>query len=111
MSNSDELCEELTRGADDAGEKVWRLPLSEEVNELIKSDVADLINDGGRYATALQGGAFLSYFVPQDGKTPWVHLDIAAVADTDKELPYYSKGATGWGVRTLVNWLIARSEK
>lgn len=109
MSNSDALSKEITRSADDAGEKVWRLPQSQEVRDMLKSDFADIINAAGRWASPLTGGAFLSYFIPEDGKTPWVHLDIAGVAETEKDMPYYGKGATGWGVRTLVNWVSWRA--
>jgi leucyl aminopeptidase len=109
MSNSDALSDEITKYATQAGEKVWRLPIGEEVREMLKSDFADIVNSAGRWASPLTAGAFLSYFVPEDGKTPWVHLDIAGVAETEKDMPYYGKGATGWGVRTLVNWATARA--
>jgi leucyl aminopeptidase len=107
MSNDDELVEELTAASDAAGEMIWRLPLGDDQRDYIKSDPADIVNSGGREGHPLQGGAFLSYFVKYDGddKTPWAHLDIAGVADTEKEQPFYAKGATGWGVRTLVNWV------
>ena len=106
MANNDALVEELNRAADAAGEKIWRLPLGPEQREQIKSDMADIVNSAGREAHPLQGGAFLSYFVPPE--VPWAHLDIAGVADTEKELPYYGRGATGWGVRTLVQWVRQR---
>jgi leucyl aminopeptidase len=110
MSNDDELAAEISRCADNAGEKVWRLPIGDEVRELLKSDFADIVNSAGRYASPLTGGAFLSYFIPgtidtKQKKVPWVHLDIAGVAETEKELPVYAKGATGFGVRTLVEWV------
>lgn len=105
MSNSDELVRQMQAAADRAGEKFWRLPLGEEHREQLKSAQADIVNSAGRDASPLQGGAFLSYFVPQDGTVPWVHVDIAGVADTEKELPYYAKGSTGWGLRMLVEWL------
>jgi leucyl aminopeptidase len=107
MSNNDGLVEELNKAAAEAGEKMWRLPLGPEQRDQIKSDHADIVNSAGREAHVLQGGAFLSYFIPKDGSVPWAHLDIAGVADTEKELPYYGKGATGWGVRTLVEWVLA----
>ena len=102
--------EELTAASDAAGEVIWRLPLGDDQRDYIKSDPADIVNSGGREGHPLQGGAFLSYFVKYDGddKTPWAHLDIAGVADTEKEQPVYAKGATGWGVRTLVNWVESR---
>jgi leucyl aminopeptidase len=111
MGNDDGLIDELNEAADAAGEKMWRLPLGDDQREYIKSDPADIVNSGGREGHPLQGGAFLSYFVKYDGKDriPWAHLDIAGVADTEKEQPVYTKGATGWGVRTLVNWVESRS--
>jgi leucyl aminopeptidase len=106
MSNSDDLVEELQSAADQSGEKVWRLPIGDDQREIIKSGHADIVNSAGRWASPLQGGAFLSHFIPRDDSVPWAHLDIAGVADTDKELPYYARGATGWGVRTLVQWVM-----
>jgi leucyl aminopeptidase len=103
MCNDDALYDALQTSADNAAEKIWRLPLSESVNELIKSTYADIVNSAGRWASPLQGGSFLSHFVPEG--TPWAHFDIAGVADTEKELTLYAKGATGWGVRTLVDWV------
>ncbi len=108
MGNSDVLMTELQSAADKAGEKIWRLPLGEDQRDYIKSEPADIVNSGGREGHPLQGGAFLSFFVPTDNSVPWVHMDIAGVADTEKELPYYAKGATGWGVRTLVEWVEGR---
>ena len=112
MSNDDALVDELSNAADAAGEQIWRLPLGDDQRDYIKSEPADIVNSGGREGHPLQGGAFLSFFVKYDGddKTPWAHLDIAGVADTEKEQPFYAKGATGWGVRTLVNWVTARAE-
>ncbi len=111
MGNSNALFAEVQTAADRAGEKIWRLPIGDDQRELMKSDFADIVNSGPREAHPLQGGAFLSYFVPQDNSVPWMHLDIAGVADTEKELPYYAKGATGWGVRTLVEWVSERAEE
>jgi leucyl aminopeptidase len=110
MSNSDTLVDEINRAAALTGEKLWRLPLGDEQRDQIKSDHADIVNSAGREGHPLQGGAFLSHFVPNDGTVPWAHLDIAGVADTEKELPYYAKGATGWGVRTLVEWVRSKDE-
>ncbi len=109
MSNNDELVGELQRAADETGEQIWRLPVGDDQRELLKSGPADIVNSAGRWASPLQGGAFLSYFVPRDESVPWAHLDIAGVADTDKELPYYAGGATGWGVRMLVEWVNGRA--
>jgi len=108
MSNSDQLMTELQKAADSAGEKIWRLPVGDDQREQIKSHPADIVNSAGRWASPLQGGAFLSHFIPRDDSVPWAHFDIAGVADTEKELPYYARGATGWGVRTLVEWVTSR---
>jgi leucyl aminopeptidase len=105
MSNNDDLVEDLGKAAEIAGEKIWRLPLGPDQREQIRAEHADIVNSAGREGHPLQGAAFLSYFVPEDDSVPWAHLDIAGVADTEKDLPYYAKGATGWGVRTLINWI------
>jgi leucyl aminopeptidase len=78
---------------------------------MIKSNHADIVNSAGRWASPLTGAAFLTYALGPDWQsaTPWAHLDIAGVADTDKELPLYARGATGYGVRTLFEWLTARA--
>lgn len=112
MSNDDQLVQQLTGAGQVAAEKMWRLPIWEEHRELMKSDAADILNAGpSRDASPLQGGAFLTYFVKWEGADaiPWAHLDIAGVADTEKELPLYARGSTGWGVRTLVEWVTMRS--
>src|SRR5205085_8104296 len=96
MSNNDELVAEITAASQTAGEKLWRLPVGDDQREQMKSDSADILNAAGREASPLQGAAFLSYFVPTDGSVPWAHLDIAGVADTEKDLPLYAKGSTGW---------------
>jgi leucyl aminopeptidase len=111
MSNNDQLVKELTDAGQTEGEQIWRLPLNQEHREFIKSESADIVNAAGREGHPLQGGAFLSYFVPDDNSVPWAHLDIAGVGDTEKELPYYSTGATGWGVRTLVRWAESHAAK
>src|SRR5258708_6164995 len=112
MSNNDALVQELTESSQSAGEKIWRLPIWQEHRDLMKADAADLVNAGpSRDASPLQGGAFLTYFLPWEGPDaiPWAHLDIAGVADTEKELPLYARGSTGWGVRTLVEWVSRRA--
>jgi leucyl aminopeptidase len=109
MGNDDGLFDEVKTAADRAGEKLWRLPVGDDQRDQIKSHRADIVNSAGRWASPLQGAAFLSHAIPDDPKTPWLHLDIAGVADTDKELPYYARGSTGWGVRTLVEWVSARA--
>lgn len=107
MANDDALYHQIERAAGAASEKIWRLPMGDAQREQLKADSADIVNSAGRDAHPLQGGAFLSHFVPES--TPWVHLDIAGVADVEKETAMYSKGASGWGVRTLVQWVETRA--
>ena len=85
-----------------SAEPVWQLPLFEAYSKQIKSDFADIKNTGGREAGSIIGGAFLKEFV---GDTPWVHLDIAGTAWTREGNPYLPKGATGVGIRLLVEAL------
>lgn len=112
LTNDEGLHNLLQGAAELSGEKVWRLPLWPYYNELIKSDVADIKNAGGRYGGAPVGGAFLANFVADK---PWAHLDIAGMASTEKDLPYMPKGATGFGARLLadfaVRWAAAQPER
>ena len=103
MANNDELADRLFAAGEKTGERLWRLPLDEEYSQNMKGDDADLKNSGGREGHAILGGAFLKAFVEDD--VPWAHLDIAGVADIKKDLPYAPKGATGFGVRLLMEYL------
>ncbi len=103
MLGTDEKLKQMIREAGEkTGERVWELPLWEGYYDLIKSDIADMKNAGGRDGGAITAAALLSKFVQ---KYPWVHLDIAATAWTDKDRPYTPKGATGIGVRLLTQFL------
>ena len=104
MGNDEALAERVRAAGESSGERVWPLPLWEEHREHIKSQVADIQNTGGREGGTLTAAAFLSYFT--EG-TPWVHLDIAATAWTKKATPCQPVGATGVGVRLLVEFLRA----
>lgn len=105
FSNDDALAGELSNAARTAGEAMWRMPLPPEMEELIKSPIADLKNTGGRYGGSINAALFLQHFV---AKTPWAHLDIAGPASVDKERGYNPRGATGAGVRLLAEWLRSR---
>jgi leucyl aminopeptidase len=104
MSNDEELTERIAGAGERTGEIVWRLPLHEEYDELVKGQYGDLDNaPEARKAGTIVGAAFLSNFV---GETPWAHLDIAGSA-WDLGRAYVGKGASGYGVRLLVE--LARS--
>jgi leucyl aminopeptidase len=83
-------------------ERVWELPLFDEYDELIKSDVADVKNVGGRWGGAITAAMFLKKFVDD---FPWIHIDIAGPAILEKETDYEPKGGSGYGVRLLVDFL------
>lgn len=101
---SDEsLGEALLSAAERAGESLWRLPLLDEMDADLSSEVADMKNIGARtYGGAILAALFLRRFV---GKTPWAHLDIAGPARTSRSTPLCPKGATGYGVGTLLEYL------
>lgn len=100
FGNDEEWASLVRRAAEDAGEKVCRLPLDDDMNDDIKSDFADVKNIGSsRYGGAITAALFLKRFVRD---TPWVHLDIAGPAWADKRRHYEPSGGTGFGVRTLV---------
>jgi leucyl aminopeptidase len=99
MSNDDELAGRISAAGENTGEIVWRLPLHDEYGELIKGTYGDLDNaPEARKAGTIVGGIFLSNFV---GEVPWAHLDIAGSA-WDLDRAYVGKGASGYGVRLLV---------
>ncbi len=95
--------EKLRRNCTVTGEKLWQLPLDEEYRKAIRSEIADIKNVGNRWAGAITAAKFLQEFVED---TPWVHLDIAGMDLDHDGRPFACKGATGFGVRTLVELLI-----
>lgn len=103
MGNNQELANRLIAAGEATAERVWQLPLWEEYRDAMKSEIADLKNTGGRYGGAITAAGFLAAFV---GDYPWAHLDIAGTAWVEKPTrAYQSRGATGTGVRLLVEWL------
>jgi leucyl aminopeptidase len=98
FSNDDELARRLYAAGEATGEKLWRLPLGEAYDKLIKSDIADMKNVGGRPGGAITAAQFLQRFV---GGKPWAHLDIAGMAWATKDSALGPKGATAYGVRLL----------
>lgn len=104
MGNDPALVKLLRRAGEATGERLWELPLWDEYGEIMKSDVADLKNAGGPHAGTITAAWFLQRFV---GKSRWAHVDIAGTAWEEKGRPYQPKGATGVGVRLLVEYLKA----
>jgi leucyl aminopeptidase len=99
MGNDDAWCDAVRAAGEATGERVWRLPLDPAYDELIKGRYGDLINSSeGRKAQSITAAALLARFA---GDVPWAHLDIAGVAD-GLGRPYAAKGASGWGVRLLL---------
>lgn len=107
MTQYDHMAHKVEHAGKLSGDRVWRLPFDNDYKKAIRSDVADICNIGNsKYrAGAITAGFFLQNFVEN---TPWVHLDIAGVAFDVPDISYYSTGATGYGVRLLVelamNW-------
>ncbi len=108
MGTDDALIEEIRAAGDRAGERVWPLPMWDDYRELMKSDIADVKNAGGRPAGSISAGWFLREFV--DG-FPWAHLDIAGTAYTERDEPARVKGPTGVGVRLFSEFVLKRSEQ
>jgi leucyl aminopeptidase len=102
FSNDEETYQRFSNAANRTGEKFWRLPLDEEYRDLIRSDIADIKNTGGRYGGAITAAMFLKEFAED---TPWIHLDIASMAWLEEAKPWTAKGPTGVGVRSIVEWV------
>jgi leucyl aminopeptidase len=98
FSNNDELASRLAKSGEAVHEPLWRMPLGDAYDKIIKSDIADMKNVGNRGAGSITAAQFLQRFV---GKTPWAHLDIAGMAWTKTDRDVTPKGASGFGVRLL----------
>ena len=108
FSNDDEVADRVLRAGEQAGERIWRMPLWDEYKEQNKSTVADVKNTGGQPAGAITAAQFLHEFA---GGTPWAHLDIAGVMNSEKEKGWEVRGASGKPVRTLVNFVMDLAEE
>ena len=112
--NDDALWSAISEASVTAGEKLWRMPMGDEYREMLAATSADIVNSPGRWGGCDTAAEFLHHFIPGnlDGteEVPWCHLDIAGPADTEKELPLYAKGATGFAVRTLVEWVTSAAD-
>ena len=99
FSNDDALCNAFLKAAANEGEGAWRMPMGQSYDDQLKSMKADMKNVGGRPAGSITAAQFLGRFVRDD--CPWIHLDIAGVAQVSKDTDLAPKGATGWGVMAL----------
>ena len=108
FSNNRDLAEKVLKAGERAGERMWQMPMPAEYKELIKSEIADIKNSGNRLGGAITAALFLAEFA---GDTPWVHVDIAGPASSTKESGYLVKGATGFGVRTLVEFALSEADR
>ena len=102
LGNNEQLLQRVKEASEATAEKVWALPIWDDHRELLKSPVADMVNSAGRPAGTIVASAFLENFI---GDWPWAHIDIAYVDLEPKGKPYIPKGATGFGLRLLVEML------
>ncbi|MGQ0605349.1 MAG: leucyl aminopeptidase [Candidatus Nitrosotenuis sp.] len=106
ISNNKKIADKLSKSSQNTGEQVWQLPINDDYMDMVKSDYADIRNTGpGRVAGTITAAAFLANAV---GNTPWAHFDIAGTAWVQagsKEKSYNPKGATGFGVRLILDYL------
>jgi len=105
--NDETLGNEIVAAGQVAGEKFWPMPLDDEYEESIQSDIADIKQTGGRYASAATAAKILEHFV---GDAQWAHLDIAGTDFIDAKKPYQEHGATGVAVRTLAEFVLMKAE-
>jgi len=100
FSPDDDLASDVLKVSKSAGEDMWRLPLTDDLNEQLKSSIADMKNSGDRLGGAITAALFIKRFVPSDIR--WAHLDIAGPAHSEKDHAYRPKGGSGFAVKTLV---------
>jgi len=102
FSNDDATFEKFQTALATSGEKFWRMPLADEYYDMIRSDIGDIKNTGGRWGGAITAAEFLHAFAED---TPWIHLDIAGLAWIEENKPYIAKGPSGVGVRSILEWV------
>ena len=102
FSNDNETYGKFEAALETSGEKFWRMPLGEEYADLIRSDIGDIKNTGGRYGGAITAAEFLHVFAEE---TPWIHLDIAGLAWVEDARPYIARGPSGVAVRSILEWV------
>ncbi len=102
FASDDQMYDRIAQANKQAGEKMWRLPLDDEYKEVIKSNIADIVNSGGRWGGAISAAMFLKEFAED---TPWIHLDIAGTAWMEDAKPWIAKGPSGIAVRSLIEFV------
>ena len=102
FSNDDETYGKFSAALESSGEKFWRLPLDGDYVEMIRSEIGDIKNSGGRYGGASTAAEFLHTFAED---TPWIHLDIAGAAWSEETKPFMAKGPSGIAVRSIIEWV------
>lgn len=102
FANDEQIYEHFRKAHEKAGEKMWRMPLDDEYKEQIRSNIADIMNTGGRWGGAITAAMFLKEFAED---TPWVHLDIAGTAWMEDNKPWIAKGPSGTALRSLVEFV------
>ena len=102
FASDDPMYERFAQATQRAGENMWRLPLDDEYKEIIKSNIADMVNSGGRWGGAISAAMFLKEFAED---TPWIHLDIAGTAWMEENKPWIAKGPSGVALRSLVEFV------
>jgi leucyl aminopeptidase len=108
FTNDGPLGDEFLEAAERSGEKFWKLPMDDEnLRKKIKSPAADVINSAGRYGGAITAAMFLETFVKKG--QPWIHLDIAATDFAKEAYSYYAKGATAFGINSIVGFILKRA--
>jgi leucyl aminopeptidase len=103
FANDDALAARLLAAGEATGEKLWRLPLSPRYNEQLRSDIADMKNVAGKDASASIASHFIGRFIID--RVAWAHLDISGTAWSELDRPDGPKGATGYGVRLLYEYI------
>jgi leucyl aminopeptidase len=102
FASDDNMYERFAKATQQAGEKMWRLPLDDEYKENLKSNIADMVNAGSRWGGAIFAAMFLKEFAED---TPWIHLDIAGTAWMEDNKPWIAKGPSGIALRSLVEFV------
>jgi leucyl aminopeptidase len=102
FANDEDTYQRFSDALKISGERFWRLPLDDDYRDVIKSSIADIKNTGGRYGGAINAAMFLKEFAEE---TPWIHLDIAAVAWSDEAKPWMASGPTGAAMRSILEWI------